>query len=58
LSEVLTHGVDSANRHCRCSVELARDYDFTDVDGERPDWDGHDIDFGRDAVLLDYIRTG
>jgi NAD(P)-dependent dehydrogenase (short-subunit alcohol dehydrogenase family) len=44
--------------HLWSSWQLARDYGFTDADGRRPDWGRHDIDFGKDSTLLEYIRTG
>ncbi len=40
------------------SWELAREYDFTDEDGRRPDWGALDIDFSRHPQsLLDLYRT-
>jgi NAD(P)-dependent dehydrogenase (short-subunit alcohol dehydrogenase family) len=45
--------------HLWSSWQLARDYGFTDLDGRRPDWGRHDIDFGdHPSGLLEYIRTG
>jgi NAD(P)-dependent dehydrogenase (short-subunit alcohol dehydrogenase family) len=41
------------------SWELAREYAFTDVDGRRPDWGAHAIDFSRlPAWLIEYMRVG
>ena len=41
------------------SWELARDYNFTDYDGRRPDWGRHAIDFSMfPAAFIDYFRTG
>jgi NAD(P)-dependent dehydrogenase (short-subunit alcohol dehydrogenase family) len=41
------------------SWELARDYGFTDANGERPDWGAAQIDFGRHpGELLQLMRTG
>lgn len=41
------------------SWELSRAYGFTDVDGRRPDWGTHAIDFsGHPQWFLDWFRTG
>lgn len=41
------------------SWELAREYKFTDVDGTRPDWGRHRIDFsGMPPDFLAYFRVG
>jgi NAD(P)-dependent dehydrogenase (short-subunit alcohol dehydrogenase family) len=41
------------------SWQLARDYDFTDYDGRRPDWGEHAIDFSMfPPPFVDYLRTG
>jgi NAD(P)-dependent dehydrogenase (short-subunit alcohol dehydrogenase family) len=41
------------------SWELSRQYRFTDVDGSRPDWGAHDIDFSvLPPSLVDLMRTG
>jgi NAD(P)-dependent dehydrogenase (short-subunit alcohol dehydrogenase family) len=41
------------------SWELARDYDFNDYDGRRPDWGRHGIDFSMfPESFVDYFRTG
>ena len=41
------------------SWELARDYDFTDYDGRRPDWGRHTIDFSMfPPSFIEYFRTG
>jgi NAD(P)-dependent dehydrogenase (short-subunit alcohol dehydrogenase family) len=41
------------------SWELARDYNFTDYDGRRPDWGKHAIDFSMfPPSFIDYFRTG
>jgi NAD(P)-dependent dehydrogenase (short-subunit alcohol dehydrogenase family) len=41
------------------SWELARDYNFTDYDGRRPDWGRHAIDFSMfPQSFVDYFRTG
>jgi NAD(P)-dependent dehydrogenase (short-subunit alcohol dehydrogenase family) len=40
------------------SWELSREYRFTDVDGSRPDWGEHEIDWsGFPASYLDYFRV-
>ena len=40
------------------SWELSREYRFTDVDGRRPDWGEHEIDWsGFPASYLDYFRA-
>ncbi|HUK35044.1 MAG TPA: SDR family NAD(P)-dependent oxidoreductase [Vicinamibacterales bacterium] len=41
------------------SWELSREYAFTDVDGRRPDWGAHEIDWsGFPETYLDYFRAG
>jgi NAD(P)-dependent dehydrogenase (short-subunit alcohol dehydrogenase family) len=41
------------------SWELAREFKFTDVDGRRPDWGTHDIDYSKHpAWLVELIRNG
>jgi NAD(P)-dependent dehydrogenase (short-subunit alcohol dehydrogenase family) len=41
------------------SWELAHEYGFTDVDGRRPDWGSHQIDWtGFPSDFLDYFRNG
>jgi NAD(P)-dependent dehydrogenase (short-subunit alcohol dehydrogenase family) len=41
------------------SWELARDYGFTDVDGSRPDWGSHTIDWsGFPPDFIAYFRNG
>jgi NAD(P)-dependent dehydrogenase (short-subunit alcohol dehydrogenase family) len=41
------------------SWEVAREYGLTDVDGRRPDWGAHDIDFSRHPpTLLELMRKG
>jgi NAD(P)-dependent dehydrogenase (short-subunit alcohol dehydrogenase family) len=41
------------------SWEIARHYRFTDIDGRRPDWGAHDIDFSvLPDWLVDYFRIG
>jgi len=41
------------------SWELAREYKFTDVDGRRPDWGRHDIDWSEfPEAYLEYFRAG
>jgi NAD(P)-dependent dehydrogenase (short-subunit alcohol dehydrogenase family) len=41
------------------SWDLAREYKFTDVDGRRPDWGTHDIDYSKHpGWLVDLIRNG
>jgi NAD(P)-dependent dehydrogenase (short-subunit alcohol dehydrogenase family) len=41
------------------SWEFAREFQFTDVDGRRPDWGRFNIDWsGHPAWLLDWFRTG
>ncbi len=41
------------------SWELARDYNFTDYDGRRPDWGRHAVDFSMfPPSFVDYFRTG
>jgi NAD(P)-dependent dehydrogenase (short-subunit alcohol dehydrogenase family) len=41
------------------SWEVAREYGLTDVDGSRPDWGAHQIDFsGLPPSLVELMRTG
>jgi len=41
------------------SWELAREYQFTDYDGRRPDWGAHSIDWSvLPAAIVDVFRTG
>jgi hypothetical protein len=41
------------------SWELSREYGFTDVDGRRPDWGEHEIDWsGFPESFLEYFRAG
>jgi NAD(P)-dependent dehydrogenase (short-subunit alcohol dehydrogenase family) len=41
------------------SWDLAREFKFTDVDGRRPDWGQHDIDYSKHpAWLVELIRNG
>jgi hypothetical protein len=41
------------------SWEVAREFEFTDEDGRRPDWGAHAIDFSRHPeALLDRLRFG
>ena len=41
------------------SWDLGREYAFTDVDGRRPDWGAHDIDFtGFPPAFLELFRIG
>jgi hypothetical protein len=41
------------------SWELARKYGVTDVDGRRPDWGAHEIDFsGHPKSLVELLRIG
>ena len=41
------------------SWELAREYNFTDYDGRRPDWGQHAIDFSMfPPSFIEYFRTG
>jgi NAD(P)-dependent dehydrogenase (short-subunit alcohol dehydrogenase family) len=41
------------------SWELARDYNYTDYDGRRPDWGRHAIDFSMfPPSFVEYFRTG
>lgn len=41
------------------SWELARKYSVTDVDGRRPDWGAHEIDFsGHPKSLVELLRIG
>jgi NAD(P)-dependent dehydrogenase (short-subunit alcohol dehydrogenase family) len=41
------------------SWELSREYKFTDVDGSRPDWGEHEIDWSAfPGAFLDYFRAG
>jgi NAD(P)-dependent dehydrogenase (short-subunit alcohol dehydrogenase family) len=41
------------------SWELAREFNFADVDGERPDWGAHPVDWsGLPPDFVDYFKTG
>ena len=41
------------------SWELGREFGFTDVDGRRPDWGAHTIDFSAfPPAFVEYFRTG
>ena len=41
------------------SWELAREFNFTDADGRRPDWGAHPIDWsGLPPDFVDYYKTG